>query len=267
MIIDLNGTLVDAKDARLDPFDRGFTLGDGIFESLRVESGQPAYLTEHLSRLGQASQVTGIPLPFDAPGIADRIHALCRENGQTEGALRLTVSRGAAARGVAAPDDCNPTVMMALHPLPPGRNDPVAAITAKVTRVNERSPLSRIKATPYLDNILALSEARSRGAQDAVLLNTRDRVVSAAYANLFAVINDAIVTPPLDDGLLPGVTRGRLLQGLRAEERSLGTEDLARADEIFFSNSFGIRPVSQLDGRTLSGVPGPVAGKARALAG
>lgn len=102
------------------------------------------------------------------------------------------------------------------------------------------------------------------GAQDAVLLNTRDRVVSAAYANLFAVIDGALVTPPLTDGPLPGVTRGRILAGLEASERSFGAEALITASEAFLSNSFGIRPLSAIDGSALP-CPGPVTERAWAL--
>ncbi|MEQ9575643.1 MAG: aminotransferase class IV, partial [Rhodospirillales bacterium] len=108
MIIDLNGDLSEAANARLDPFDRGFTLGDAIFESLRVRGGVPEFAGEHLARLAQASAVTGIPLPFTEDQAMGRMARLIAANGLADAALRLTVSRGAAARGVAAPksQDC-----------------------------------------------------------------------------------------------------------------------------------------------------------------
>ena len=204
--IDLNGELIAAEAARISPFDRGFTLGDGIFESLRVRGGAPEFLAEHLARLRRAAAVLALPLPFDDAEMGARMARLIAANDMPEGAMRLTVSRGAAARGVATPPaaDCRPTVILSLHPLPSTRHAPVAAIVATVTRRNERSPLSGIKAAPYLDNILALDEAKARGAQDAILLNTSGRVASACYANLFAVIDGRLVTPPLADGPLPG---------------------------------------------------------------
>ena len=153
------------------------------------------------------------------------------------------------------------------RPLPPTRNDPVAAVIAEGTRRNDRSPLCRIKTAPYLDNILALEEARRRGAQDAVLLNTRDRVVSAAYANLFCVIGGALLTPPLEDGPLPGITRQRVMTQLGGAERSLSADDLKAAEEVFFSNSFGLRPVTQLDDVALPGAEGAWARKASEIAG
>ncbi|MEP0338069.1 MAG: aminotransferase class IV [Alphaproteobacteria bacterium] len=269
MIIDLNGNLVAAAEARLDPFDRGFTLGDAIFESLRVRDGAPEFAAEHLARLSQASTVTGIPLPFTQDQALDRMARLTDANKMTDAALRLTVSRGAAARGVAAPkaEDCRPTVVISVHPLPPTRGAVAGLITATVTRRNEHSPFSRVKATPYLDSIIALEEARAAGAQDAVLLNTAGRVASACYANLFAVIDGRLVTPPLADGPLPGVTRGRVLAALGGAEESLAPEDLARATEIFLTNSFGVRPVGVLDGRMLAPLPGPLTQKAQALVG
>ncbi|MCF3627798.1 aminotransferase class IV [Thalassospiraceae bacterium LMO-SO8] len=269
MIIDLNGDLVTPADARLDPFDRGFTLGDAIFESLRVRDGGPEFAPEHLARLTRASAVTGIPLPFSEADAMVRMARLIAANKMTDAALRLTVSRGAAARGVAAPkaQDCRPTVVISLHPLPPTRGAVVGMITATVTRRNEHSPFSRVKATPYLDSIIALEEARAQDAQDAVLLNTAGRVASACYANLFAVIDGTLVTPPLADGPLPGVTRGRVLAALGGAEESLMPEDLARATEIFLTNSFGVRPVAVLDGRMLAPLPGPMTQKAQALVG
>lgn len=269
MIIDFNGDLVAAEDARLDPFDRGFTLGDAVFESLRVRDGQPEFAAEHLARLARASAVTGIPLPFTEDQALARMARLIAANDMADAALRLTVSRGAAARGVAAPkaQDCRPTVVISLHPLPPTRGAVVGMITATVTRRNEHSPFSRVKATPYLDSIIALEEARTQDAQDAVLLNTAGRVASACYANLFAVIDGRLLTPPLADGPLPGVTRGRVLAALGGAEQSLMPEDLARAGEIFLTNSFGVRPVAVLDGRMLTPLPGAMTQKAQALVG
>jgi branched-chain amino acid aminotransferase len=267
MIIDFNGDLMDAEDARIDPFDRGFTLGDAIFESIRVTGGKPEFADEHLARLQEAARITEMPLPFFRDQAVERMNRLIAESGAKDAALRLTVSRGTASRGVAAPpaDQCRPTVVISLHPLPPTRNDPVHAIVATVTRRNEHSPFSRVKATPYLDSIVALAEAREKGAQDAVLLNTAGRVASACYANLFAVVDGVPVTPPLADGPLPGVTRARLLTALGGEERSLAPDDLAQCDEIFLTNSFGVRSVTALDGAPLA--DGPVSARAREIAG
>ena len=263
--IDLNGELIAADAARISPFDRGFTLGDGIFESLRVRDGQPDFLAEHLARLRQAATVLALPLPLDDAEIEARMVRLIAANEMPEGAMRLTVSRGVAARGVAAPAaaDCRPTVILSLHPLPPTRHAPVKAVIATVTRRNEQSPLSGIKAAPYLDNVLALDEAKARGAQDAVLLNTAGRVASACYANLFAVIDGRLVTPPRTDGPLPGIARARVLATMAGVEQSLMPGDLVRADEIFLTNSLGVRGVVDLDGRALS--EGPITAQARDL--
>ncbi|HAD87053.1 MAG TPA: 2-keto-4-methylthiobutyrate aminotransferase [Rhodospirillaceae bacterium] len=267
MVIDFNGHLVPPEAVRIDPFDRGFTLGDGIFESLRVTGGQVEFAEEHLDRLNRAAEVTAMPLPFTRSEILVRMVRLIAATEMADAALRLMVSRGPAARGVAAPppEDCRPTVVMALHPLPPTRNAAVAAVVATVTRRNEFSPFSRVKAAPYLDSIVALEEAKGKDAQDAVLLNTQGRVASACYANLFAVIGGRLVTPPLADGPLPGVTRGRVLAALDGAEEGMSADDLAGAEEIFLTNSFGIRSVTALDGRPLP--EGPMAAKAREIAG
>jgi branched-chain amino acid aminotransferase len=132
-------------------------------------------------------------------------------------------------------------------------------IIATVTRRNEGSPLSRIKSLNYLDNILARIEAEQAGVDDALLRNNRDMIVESTVSNLFAVIDDLLVTPPIADGALPGVIRERVCSLNAVEERSLTVDALSEASEVFLTNSLAVRPVVAINGRAVGdGLLGPV---------
>jgi len=153
-----------------------------------------------------------------------------------------------------------PTLIVSVLPGTVGIHEPVKAITATVTCRNEQSPLSSIKSTNYLDAILARREAAQAGADDAILLNTKGYVSEASAANVFCRFGDELVTPPLDDGALPGVMRQCVLDREPCVERSLWASELLKADEIFLTSSLSIRAVIQLDGAIIGpGVPGPLA--------
>ncbi|PWC34069.1 aminotransferase class IV [Azospirillum sp. TSO35-2] len=258
MTVWLNGRLQAADAARIDPADRGFTLGDGLFETIRVKDGAPRHLPRHLERLAAGAAVLRLALPHDAAAMAAAMAALIAARGVADGVLRLTVSRGTGARGVLPPADANPTVLMTLAPA--GHlTTPVTAIVARSTRRNEHSPLSRLKSLNYLDSVLARQEAADRGADEALLLNGAGRLAESSVANLFLAIGGRLLTPPLSDGALPGIRRALLLERHGAVEAPLGLDDLAHADEALLTNSLGLRPLLSVDGRPIGrGVPGPV---------
>lgn len=247
----LNGALVDAAAARIAPGDRGFTLGDGLFETLAVRHGAPQRLEAHLARLATGAQVIGLPLPaFDLPAIAA---ALLTANGLADAVLRLTVTRGEGPRGVLPPAAPTPTLLVTAAALAPPAA-PARLCVARVTRRNEHSPLARIKSLNYLDNILARQEGQQRGCDDALLLNTRGGVAESTIANVFVVRDGALLTPPVADGALPGVMRGALL-ARGAREAALTPEDLAQASEVFLTSSLGIRPVAAVDDAAFAAHP------------
>jgi len=243
----LNGKLVPAELARLDPRDRGFTLGDGLFETIRLEDGWIAYLGRHLARLRQGAEFLGIPLHWSDAEIETGLTTLVAAEGLTEAAVRITLSRGPGERGIAPPSVPIPTLMITAGPLPPA-GPPVRTVIATVTRRNEASPLSRLKTLNYLDNILARREALTRGTDDAILLNTRGTVAEASIANLFVLSGGVLKTPPVADGALPGIMRGTLIERCGAVEASLTVEDLTAATAVFLSNSLGLKPVAAIDG-------------------
>lgn len=258
-IVWLDGRLLPAAEARIDPADRGLLLGDGLFETMLARAGAALRLDAHLARLRAGAAVLRIdPLPTDAD-IAAALDAVLRANGLADAALRLTVTRGPAGRGLPPPNDARPTVLAAAAPLP-APPAPARVIIARTTRRNERSALSGVKSLNRLDDVLARVEAAERGADDGLLLNGAGFLVESTVANLFVVIDGELATPPLSDGALPGTVRAVLIADHGAVERQLTEADLGIAEEAFLTNALGLRPVIACDGRRVgSGAPGPVA--------
>lgn len=244
----LGTRLAEEADASVSPFDRGFTLGDGLFETLRVKAGRVLRVEAHLARLAAGAGVLGIPLP--ALDLGTALAQTAEANGLSEGVLRLTLTRGPGPRGVLPPAEPKPTLVITAAPLSPPL-PPARLVIAQGTRRNDRSPLAQVKSLNYLDGILARQEAARRGVDDAILLNTRDGVAETSIANLFAVIDGVLVTPPLSEGVLPGVMRAEVLLAVGATERPLTVDDIAAADEILLTSALGIRSVATLEGRPL----------------
>ncbi|NQU60079.1 MAG: aminotransferase class IV [Rhodospirillales bacterium] len=259
MKMHLNGLLVEADEARIDPTDRGLTLGDGLFETIAVRGAKPSRLDAHLARLRDGADVLGLNLPTKDRDLKGALQDVIEANDVDEGLLRLTVTRGPAPRGLLPPTPSQPTVMIvafsqALTPMMA-----VSAVISTTTRRNEHSPLARIKTTNFLDGILAGQEAAKRGADDALLLNTAGNLAEASTSNLFLVLGGTPVTPLLAEGALPGVMRADVIKALGARERSLKPSDLGLASEAFLTNSAGIRALVSVDGVAIGeGTPGPV---------
>jgi branched-chain amino acid aminotransferase len=268
-MIYLNGTLLPPEQARIDPADRGFTLADGLFETLRAYRGRPFKLEAHFARLARSAAELKIPLAIDVAAVADAVAEVLAANRLNDGdaAIRITLTRGTGSRGLAPPAEVKPTLMIsatAYRELP----DACSAAIVDIRR-NEGSPLSRLKSLAYLDNVLAAGEAEQRGADEAILLNNADHVTGAARANLFALIRDILVTPPISDGVLPGITRQTVLDiacdlGVTAEERSMTATELGQVRAILLTNSlFEIRSVTRLADRDLTSSSDVFAGKLR----
>lgn len=243
MIAWLNGQVTDHPS--IDPADRGFTLGDGVFETMAFAQGALRHVDRHFQRLQSGLAVLGLSIKLDVSGLEAAVGQLAQAQGLSDGVVRLTVSRGIGERGIVPPAHPHPTVLITMG----GPSTPPAAarlMIATVTRRNEFSPLSKIKSLNYLDNILARTQALAAGFDDAVLLNTVGRVTETTVSNLFVSLDGAIVTPPLADGVLPGIARALVLEQGGVIEASLSPHDLIRADEIILTNSLGVRSVSAL---------------------
>ncbi len=254
----LDGRLQDADTARIDPRDRGFTLGDGLFETVRVAGRLPRRFDRHIDRLWQGAEQLGIVPPLSPVDLHAAVVALCAAEGLEEAVVRITLSHGPAPRGLLPPARPVPTLLLSAGPVPPPL-PPARLVVARDTRRNEHSPLSRIKSLNYLDNVLARREAARRGGDEAVLLNTAGRVAETSIANLFLVRDGRLFTPPVAEGALPGIQRAAVIDAHPVVERPIEAAELFSADEIILTNSLGLRAVASVDGAPVgTGDPGPV---------
>ena len=258
----LDGALLPRAQASVSIDDLGFLYGAACFETMRAVAGRVFRLERHFERLESGLAALSVtPPPRET--LREAVRATLEANALAEARVRLTVSAG---RGTGRPDltaPAAPTVLVVTEP----RADPPAAARLAVAsqRLDERRPLPGAKTANYLLSLLALAGARERGCDDALLLNHAGHVAEAATANLFAVIDGELVTPPLDDGPLPGITREAVLGcaaalPLRVSQRSLTLEQVLDAGELFLTSSvFGPRPVAAVDERwRAERCPGPV---------
>ena len=262
----LNGMLGPIATTRIDPMDRGFVLGDGVFETIAIRHGQPAHLCLHLLRMRAGAMRLGIRYEWDDIQIGEAIASLVASSKSGLLAARLTLSRGASARGVLPDRDSTSTLLITVAPVdePPSR---VEAIISRITCRNEKSPLASLKTTNYLDNILARQDAQQSGANEAVLLNTVGRVAEASAANILLWLSGRLFTPPVADGALPGIARAVLMQACDINERSLTEKELLTADALFLTNSLGVREVDRLEQRDYQPAPEQLARLRAALEG
>lgn len=276
----VDGRLMPAAGPHLSVADRGFQLGDGIFETLRARGGHVTELPEHLRRLRHSADGLDIVLPADTEArIGEGIAALLDAEGlggpDGDASLRITVSRGAyPGRGLLPTvHGIPPTVVIQAWPVtppPPSHLSDGLHVVASAIRRDPENPLVALKTTSRADYVHARLEARRAGADDAIFLTIDGYLSEATTANVFVVRGDELATPDLACAILPGTTRSWVLgwagrAGLRATESWLTTRDLAEADEAFMCSSVaGILPITRFDGRPIgSGRPGPVTLRAR----
>lgn len=275
----VDGRLVAADEPALRLGDRGFQLGDGVFETLRVRRGVAIELGLHLARLREGLGVLAIPVPWADAELASGIAAVVAANAPEDAAVRLTVSRGApTARGLLPPGwrELAPTVVVQAWPHVPPSADALArgirAIVATARR-DPAHPLAAVKTTSRADHVHAKLEAELAGADDAITLALDGQVAEATTANVAIIIGRRVLTPPLSAGILAGTTRDWLLRpdgataiGLDAAEAWLAPDDILAADEALLCSSVaGFQSLVMLDGTPIAGgVAGPWAARLRA---
>lgn len=265
----VNGLVTPGDEARVSVFDDGFLFGDGVYETLRTYGGRLLHLDRHLLRLRASAARLGIGVPLDDETWRHRAEDLLRQAGNAESYLRIVLSRGVGDASYGRERPSGPTVVLIVKPLDPW---PVAChadgvdVAVVSTRRNHRDCLDpAIKSSSLLNSVLAIREARARGAFEAVLLNLAGEVAEGSSSNLFLARGGGLRTPPLSAGILPGVTRGLVLEiarslGLAAEEGTLRAVDLLAADEVFITSTLKeVMPVRSVDGRPVgNGRPGPL---------
>jgi branched-subunit amino acid aminotransferase/4-amino-4-deoxychorismate lyase len=246
--VHINGAIRPMGEAAVSVFDRGLLYGDGLYETIRVRNRWCIRFDLHMTRLANGLAALDIRIP--EIDFQTAIFDLLTANSLSDARVRLTITRGES------PDAGNPTTVITAVPLSPHGLDPTKAIIISHRR-DETSPLTGVKTINCLASVMSVIEARNKGADDAVLLNTSGNAAEATTANLFAVSGRRLLTPSLDQGCLPGTVRAAVLDlapglGLDAVEACIHPNDLGAADELFLTSAIRLaRPIVELDGNTI----------------
>lgn len=267
-IIYFNGKFLEQADAALDPLDRGVTLGDGLFETIRCEEGQLFFHVAHLARLARGARLLEIPWNLTSEEFLAICHQVLDANSLKTARLRVTLTRGEPSNSpeIGAPQTA-PTLIINAQAVDQSALDAARdrGWTAHLVDFprNHRSPLAQIKTTSYQECLLARQQARRKGADEGILLNTDGHLAEGAMSNIFVVRGENVYTPPVADGALPGIVRLKVglicaRHGINHEEKSLTNDDLRTANEVFMTNSIiEIMPVVRLGDEVIgSGKPG-----------
>jgi branched-chain amino acid aminotransferase len=265
-IIYLNGDLVPASKAKLSPFNFGFLYGYGAFETMRSYGGTIFRLDRHIARLHHAAEIMGIADKLTAFDLDKACCDVLKANNLTEARVRLTVTAGEGDI-VPNPDTCRDiTVFIVARKLVPrpaeNYEQGYKAITSSYRR-NSHSPLSRLKSTSYLEGVLARGEARDANVDEVVMLNETGCVAEGCVSNIFLVNNQMLITPSIESGALPGITREAVLElakslGITTAVKQVEVEELLAASEAFLTSStIEVMPLTQLDEKPIgTGKPG-----------
>ncbi|WP_041069974.1 D-amino acid aminotransferase [Thiolapillus brandeum] len=261
----LNGEFIPEDQARVSVMDRGFLFGDGVYEVIPAYAGLPFRLREHLDRLNNSLAAIRMTPPLDHEQWSQILHRLLQQRGSEDQQIYLQITRGAYGKRLhAIPEQVQPTLMAMASPI--NRRDPelVARGMSVITLEDIRWQRCDIKAITLLANILAQSQAREEGADEAILV--RDGLANEGTAsNLFMVKEGLVITPPKSTHLLPGITRDLVLElamedGIPYAEASISADELESADEIWITSSTKeVMPVTRLNGKPVAnGLPGPM---------
>ena len=241
----LNGSLIPRSQARVSVFDYGFLYGYALFETMRAYNGQIFLLERHLKRLRDAATVIGLDSRLAEVDLGKACNDTLKANNLRDARLRLTVSRGEAAPFPGPDTDAMPTVLVtaaSYQALSDSRYRQGFRAGISSLRRCRQSPLLRLKSANYLVNVLAKREAEASGLDESLLLNEQDLITEGSISNVFFVSRSGLVTPPVDSGILPGITREVVLElannhQINAREVDIRVADLARFDEAFLTNS------------------------------
>ena len=274
--VHINGELVDKEDARISVFDHGLLYGDGVFEGMRSYSGSVFRLDEHLDRLWQSAAAIQLKIPVSKEEMAAAVNETLAANRIEDGYIRLVVTRGAGTLGL-DPNRCDQpqviiiTDLITLYP-DEFYQDGLEIVTARTIRNHPQALDPQIKSLNYLNNILAKIEGLEAGCVEALMLNHQGEVAECTGENIFIVRDQQLLTPPLEAGILHGITRGTVMElarndGIDVVETTISLDDLYGADECFLTGSAAeVVPVIKVDGNVIGdGTPGPITARLTGL--
>lgn len=269
MKVYINGTFYNKEDAKISVFDHALLYGDGVFEGIRLYSGNVFRLDEHLERLEYSAHAILLELPWSRQEIADAVCETCRVNGLTDGYIRLIVTRGAGALGLSPRSCSDPQLIIIagqiqLYPQEYYQKG-LKIITSSTRRTSAAAFPPMVKSLNYLNNVMAKIDSLNLGYPEAIMLNDQGYVAECTGDNIFIVQKGKLYTPPVSAGSLVGITREAVLDcakelGLELIETNLTRYDLWIAKECFVTGSAAeVVPVVEVDARKVgTGTPGPI---------
>ncbi|MEM1915202.1 MAG: branched-chain-amino-acid transaminase [Candidatus Nezhaarchaeales archaeon] len=271
-LVYIDGNLVPKSQAKVSVFDHGFLYGDGVFESIIVTDGVAFKLKEHVDRLYDSAKAICIDIPMSKEEMVKTIVDVVRANGFKDAYVRVIVTRGVGDLGLDPRKCSKPTIVIIVDKIKLYSDDAwskgLTAIISSVRRDRVDATTHEVKSMNYLNNILAKIEANAVGADEAIMLDDRGFVAEGTADNIFIVKNGVIYTPPRSSGILPGITRARVMRlaeelGYRVIEKDVTPAELLTADEVFLTGTAaGIVPVVKIAGRVVGdGKPGPITKK------
>jgi branched-chain amino acid aminotransferase len=257
-----NDSLLPVEKVRLSPGQAGLICGWGLFTTLRISGGEAFAYERHWRRLEKDAAIIRLPMPYTAAKVRVQLHEVIRANKVTEGCARIYLVFNQV--GFWQSEESQPQVDLIIYSADlPVYHEPVP-LTLREHGRHAASALSGVKSISWLNNVWTLAEAAKEGFHEVVLLNERGEVAECTSANIFAVKNNKVFTPPLNSGCLEGVTRGILMEiapeaGISLAEQTLRPEDIYSADEVFLSSTNrGVLSVGEIAGHKLASAPGPV---------
>lgn len=265
----ISGKFYAKEDAKISVYDHGLLYGDGIFEGLRSYGGKVFRLQEHLVRLYESAKAIWLTIPISIEQMTKDVNETLKVNNLSDAYIRLVVTRGSGSLGLDPNRTSDPQVIIiadkiTLYP-PEFYEKGLDIITASTIRNHPAALSPRIKSLNYLNNILAKIEGLRAGCIEALMLNSKGEVAECTGDNIFLVRHKQLLTPPIDAGILEGVTREAVIEAARAagmevREIPLTRHDVYVADEVFLTGTAAeVIPVVKIDNRTIgNGEPGPV---------
>jgi branched-chain amino acid aminotransferase len=265
----ISGKLHDKADAKISVYDHGLLYGDGVFEGIRVYGGKVFKLQAHVDRLFESARAIKLEIPLSWQQMADAIEQTVAANNKRDGYVRPIVTRGAGTLGLDPRKTSDPQVIIIVDDIslyPPELYENGLEIATVATIRNHPAALSpRIKSLNYLNNILAKIEGIQQGCLESLMLNHKGEIAECSGDNIFLVKNGTLRTPPIDAGILEGITRDTVIDLARearipVQEIALTRHDVFVADECFLTGTAAeIIPVVKCDGREIGpGKPGPI---------
>ena len=262
----LNGRMVEPNDPHLRVDDHGVLVGDGVFETLLVvrgSAGAAAFaVRRHLERLRRSAQVLRFECAYGDDDLRAAIDQ-CLAVAPGAGVVRITATSGGGPLGSKRGQEQGSAIVVAGNQ-PPDYQPGTAVAVVPFAR-NERGAMAGVKTTSYAENVLALAEARRRGASEAIFADTRGRVSEGTGSNIFWSDGERLHTPPLDTGCLAGVTRELIMELVDVAEAHLPVEDLPRVPEAFLASSTrSVQSIGRIDDTDLPMVDGELTAAASA---